>query len=285
MKEVLGRGYQRLVGCLLWATRGCFPETSLGVHQLCRVMACPSRKAWKEGLRILAWLRDHRTRGIKFNAKGNPYPISYSDASNKPDPIDGLSQYGNCIMWMGGPVTWTSKKLAHVGLSAYHNEYMALRHALSSVVWLRQLFNDIGLVDIVSEPTIMYGDNEAANKLTRQDFVSSGNQYIYLPYHYLKECVRMGMVDVRWVGTKLNFADIFTKAVPVEVLKALLNKLCGYDNSWYDEHYGAVVDPNLEKARREALGKGGLSKERDDEVSLLDVVHTNACHIAHAWDT
>ena len=285
VKEVLGRGYQRLVGCLLWATRGCFPETSLGVHQLCRVMSCPSRKAWKEGLRILAWLRDHRTRGIKFNSRGNPYPISYSDASNKPDPIDGLSQYGNCIMWMGGPVTWTSKKLAHVGLSAYHNEYMALRHALSSVVWLRQLFNDIGLVDIVSEPTIMYGDNEAANKLTRQDFVSSGNQYIYLPYHYLKECVRMGMVDVRWVGTKLNFADIFTKAVPVEVLRALLNKLCGYDNSWYDEHHGAVVDPNLEKARREALGKGGLSKARDDEVSLLDVVHTNACHIAHAWDT
>jgi hypothetical protein len=91
----------------------------------------------------------------------------------------------------------------------------------------------------------------------------------------------MGMVDVRWVGTKLNFADVFTKAVPVEVLRALLNKLCGYDNSWYDEHYGAVVDPNLEKARRE----GGLSKKRDDEVSLLDVVHTNACHIAHAWDT
>ena len=76
---------------------------------------------------------------------------------------------------------------------------------------MRSLFREMGLSDLITTPTLIYGDNEAANKLTRDDFVSTGNQYIYLPYHYLKECVRDGHVDVRWVGTKLNFADIFTK--------------------------------------------------------------------------
>ena len=135
---------------------------------------------------------------------------------------------------------------------------MALRHALSGVVWMRQLFDDIGLGNITSEPTIIYGDNEAANRLTRQDFVSSGNQYIYLPYHYIKECTRMGMVDVRWVGTRLNFADIFTKAVAVETVKSLVDKLCGYDLSWYGHRDGAIVDPKLEAARAES--SGGLSR-------------------------
>ena len=182
--EVLARGYQRLVGSLLWAARGTYPEISVAVHQLCRVMACPSYKAWDAGMRVLGWLRAHRERGIKFSSHGNPLPIAYSDASNKPDPIDGLCQYGNVIMWQGGPIMWSSKKLCHVGLSAYHNEYMALRHALGSVVWLRQFFNEIGLTSLTDQPTLVYGDNEAANKLTRDDFVSTGNQYIYLPYHY-----------------------------------------------------------------------------------------------------
>ena len=279
-REVLDRGYQKLVGCLLWANRGCFPEISVGVHQMCRVMAHPSDRAWREGIRILAWLRDHRSRGIKFSSDGNPNPISYSDASNKPDPIDGLSQYGNVVMWMGGPVMWSSKKLAHVGLSAYHNEYMALRHALSGVVWMRQLFDDIGLGYITSEPTIIYGDNEAANRLTRQDFVSSGNQYIYLPYHYIKECTKMGMVDVRWVGTRLNFADIFTKAVAVETVKSLVDKLCGYDLSWYDHRDGAIVDPKLEAARAESSGGlGDGTNRKTNDVDLLDVIHANACHL------
>ena len=76
--------------------------------------------------------------------------------------------------------------------------------------------------ELTNQPTLVYGDNEAANKLTRDDFVSSGNQYMYLPYHYMKECVRNGIVDVQWVGTKLNFADIFTKSVSPDVIKNLL---------------------------------------------------------------
>ena len=175
---------------------------------------------------------------------------------------------------MGGPVMWSSKKLAHVGLSAYHNEYMALRHALSAVVWLRSLFIDINLTSIVDQPTVIYGDNEAANRLTRQDFVSSGNQYIYLPYHYLKECVSNGLVDVRWVGTRLNFADIFTKAVAVETMRALKDKLCGYDNSWYCHRDGAIADPNLEAAR--AASAGGQSNPKG-EAPLLDVIHAHVC--------
>ena len=36
-----------------------------------------------------------------------------------------------------------SKKLAHVGLSAFHNEYMALRHAASMAMWMRNILTEI----------------------------------------------------------------------------------------------------------------------------------------------
>ena len=230
--EVELKEYQRAVGMLLWAQRGVFPECAVGLHQLCRVMAKPSRKAWKSAMYMIAWMRANRTRGIQFSTKGNDDPIVFSDASFNPDPNDGLSQYGWVTMWKGGPIASCSKKLAHVGMSAFHNEYMALRHGACDAMWIRNLLNDIGIYHPIVERTTIYGDNQAANQLTKEDFVSTGNKYLYLPYHYVKELYAGGHVEVLYKNTKLNFADLFTKPVTREVIKTLIRKLCGYDTDW-----------------------------------------------------
>ena len=75
-------------------------------------------------------------------------PVVFSDASNKPDINDGVSRCGYNVMvhMAGGPIAVMSKKLAHVGLSAFHNEYniMALRHAACHAMWICQLLSEIG---------------------------------------------------------------------------------------------------------------------------------------------
>ena len=81
----------------------------------------------------------------------------------------------------------------------------------------------------------IYGDNLAANKLAKENCVTSGNQYIYLPYHYTQELVRGGNIRVPHVRTKLNIADLHTKSVSKEVMDTLLRKACGYDPPWYEE--------------------------------------------------
>ena len=75
---------------------------------------------------------------------------------------------------------------------------------------------------------MLLGDNTQANRLCKEHFVSTGNQYIYLPYHFNKEAVELGIVDVRWLHTKLNAADLLTKPVPRQVLQALIGGLTGY---------------------------------------------------------
>ena len=67
-----------------------------------------------------------RKWGIKFSSEGNPVPCVLSDASNKPDPNDGLCHHGFVATLQGGPIGWGSKKLPHVGLSAFHNEYIRI---------------------------------------------------------------------------------------------------------------------------------------------------------------
>ena len=71
---------------------------------------------------------------------------------------------------------------------------------------------------MIKMPTIMFGDNVCANNLSREHFVSTGNQYIYRPYHFNREATKLGLIDVKWVKTDYNLADIFTKALPGQKL-------------------------------------------------------------------
>ena len=180
VNEVLTLGYQRAVGMLLWAARHCFPECKYGVSRLCSVMARPTYRAFRAAMHMITYLDQHKHRGIRFGRDGYHLPICQSDASNKPDPADGLAQAGFVLSWFGGPVATQSKKLKHVGLSSEHNEYMGITAAVKRVIWLRQLLADLGVTpEIAESPTVVFGDNTQANRLCLEHFVSPGNQYIY----------------------------------------------------------------------------------------------------------
>ena len=82
---------------------------------------------------------------------------------------------------------------------------------------------------MIREPTRIYGDSQAANKSTKAHFISMETQYIYLPYFWIQELVPKGEIVVPYVNTKLNVANVHTKSVATDVIKNLLNKLCGYE--------------------------------------------------------
>ena len=112
---------------------------------------------------------------------------------------------------------------------------MALAQCTQAVVWLRQLLQELGCDDLITEPTLVFGDNKQANTLVREAIVTSGNQYIYLPYHFNKEAQVLGYVDVLPVRTALNVADLFTKPVPTAKIRDLMGQMLGYTPIDYAE--------------------------------------------------
>lgn len=226
-RRVLERGYQNLFGMLLWAARGVYPECLEGCSMMGRLMANPTEEAWHVATWMLTYLHQHRNQGIRFSSQGNSAPVAYYDASNKADPTDSKCQYGYCHIWQGGPIITCSKKLAHVGLSAAHNEYQAAHWCNRHTAWLRELLTEMELEEAVAEPTVTYGDNRAAILLSEEDIVSTGNQFITIPYHFNKEAVESGVVTMRAVPTADNLADLFTKAVSRQTLEQLLPRLIG----------------------------------------------------------
>ena len=110
---------------------------------------------------------------------------------------------------------------------------MALRYAASVGVWCSHLLKEIGMAHLVRTPIRVYGDNIAANNLSSQHMISSGNQYIYVPYFWIQELVRDKIITPPMhVPTKNNIADLHTKSVDRQTVANLLPKLKGDDPTW-----------------------------------------------------
>ena len=75
-----------------------------------------------------------------------------------------------------------SKKLSHISLATQTAEYMAMAFAHQALVWMRQLFQEMDLIHLIENSTLMFGDNKPANILATEDVVSSGNQYELCTY-------------------------------------------------------------------------------------------------------
>ena len=81
----------------------------------------------------------------------------------------------------------------------------------------------------------MYGDNTAANKLTKENKIATGDQFIDAPYHWVQELVRNKKIIVLYVNTNTNVADIHTKSITRQTVEKLVNKACGHETLWQNE--------------------------------------------------
>ena len=206
------RGYQRLVGSLLWAVRHVSPTSAYGCSQLCKLMSAPSDRAWQAAMHMLAYLYAHGEEGIEFHETDSE-PVCFVDASNKDDPVDGKCQFGYTINW-GGPIIWKSSKLQHVGINSTYNEYMALHHAIKQIVWMRQLIEQMGMsTRFLTRPTLIHADNKQANNIASEDLITNGNMYFRTGYHYCKEAISDGYATVQYIATDRNISDPMTKAL------------------------------------------------------------------------
>jgi hypothetical protein len=216
IKTIMGWGYQRVVGSLLWAQRNCYPECSIGVQYLCRQMSAPTEEAWKGAMHMVAYLKGAREYGIQFTRCEKPELSVYYDASNKSDINNGAACGGHDAMLIGGPIEWCARKLPadSPGQSAHHNEYMALSEASKTTQWLRSLLIEMEFEEWVSKPTRVYGDNDAATQLAREDSLTINNRYYAKNSHYSKKAFLHGITNpVRVPGTE-NLADGLIKALP-----------------------------------------------------------------------
>lgn len=95
--------------------------------------------------------------------------------------------------------------------SSCEAEYMASAAAAAQAVWLQKLLEEV--VGIPAKPTIILMDNMAAIALAKNPVHHDRSKHIVVKYHFTRECVERGDIELVQIGTDEQLADTFTKAL------------------------------------------------------------------------
>jgi len=96
-----------------------------------------------------------------------------------------------------------------VALSSCESEYIAATTAACQGVWLSRLLADITHSDVKKFRLLI--DNKSAEELSRNPVFHDRSKHIDTRYHYIRECVSEGVVELEHVSTDYQLADILTK--------------------------------------------------------------------------
>nr|GEX19980.1 putative RNA-directed DNA polymerase [Tanacetum cinerariifolium] len=78
---------------------------------------------------------------------------------------------------------------------------------------------------LISSAEAEYGDSKAAIAISCNPVQHSRTKHIDVRYHFIKEKFEKGIVELFFVGTEYQLADLFTKALPEERFKYLVRRL------------------------------------------------------------
>jgi hypothetical protein len=142
------------------------------------------------------------------------------------------STSGNLVTIGGALVSWHSKSHQTVALSSTEAEYVALSSAATEVqyIWmiLEEMVGAIGMSKI-------HEDNTGAIFMVKNSQIGERTKHIDTRHHYVKQQVEKGMVEVVYINTLDNPADVMTKNVKEAIQKKLSPRifegiLCGLTN-------------------------------------------------------
>ena len=204
--------YQKIIGCLTYATTATRPDLASAVGILSKYMSRPGKEHWQGVKRILRYIQGTIDFGLIYKAKGKTCSLTgYSDADWAGDLDTRRSTSGYVFQIDGSTVSWQSKRQVCVSRSTTEAEYMALSSAAQEAVWLRRLLNDIGLTQ--ETPSLIYENNRGAIQLSKNAKFHNRTKHIDISVHFVREKVNDQVVNVDYCQTEGMMADIMTKPV------------------------------------------------------------------------
>ncbi|GJX20296.1 retrovirus-related pol polyprotein from transposon TNT 1-94 [Tanacetum coccineum] len=121
----------------------------------------------------------------------------------------------------GTPVD-SSKKQKSTAVSSIEAEYISLSGCCAQILWIRSQLTDYGFQ---FNKIPLYCDNKSAIALCRNNVQHSRAKHIDVRYHFIKEQVKNGIVELYFVQTEYQMTDIFTKPFPRERFNFSIEKL------------------------------------------------------------
>lgn len=170
---------------------------------------------------------------------------AFVDADFANSQTDRKSLTGFVIKTFGNVVFWRTKKQQTVSLSSAEAEYIALSSCITECIFVVQLLKDIFKFKEESVfPINVFEDNQSCIKMA-STLETKRTKHIDVRHHFIKDLVNKKEINLNYIPSNEQIADICTKAlcrIKFEYFRSKLNVIkldwdgriegeCCYSNS------------------------------------------------------
>ena len=202
--------YMSVVGGLQYLTLT-RPDISFSVNKVCQYLHAPTTVHWTAVKRILRYVKHTLTIGLTFKRSESSLISAYSDADWEGCIDDRRSTGGFAIFLGPNLISWSAKKQPTVSRSSTEAEYKSLANATAEVIWVETLLKELGIK--IKETPCLWCDNIGATYLSSNTMFHARTKHIEIDFHFVRERVARKLLDIRFISTKDQIADGFTKAL------------------------------------------------------------------------
>ncbi|KAJ9547543.1 hypothetical protein OSB04_020086 [Centaurea solstitialis] len=213
--------YRGMIGSLLYLTAS-RPDIMYSTCLCARYQAEPKESHLTAVKRIFRYLNGTPNLGLWYSKDSGFDLTAYSDSEFAGCKIDRKSTTGGCHLLGGKLVSWTSKKQNSVSTSTAEAEYVAAGICCAQVLWLRNQLQDY---DIQLSKIPIYCDNTSAIAIANNPVLHSKTKHIEVRYHFIRDHVMNGDIELHFVPTEYQLADLFTKPLDVTRFNMLISEL------------------------------------------------------------
>ncbi|KAJ9553895.1 hypothetical protein OSB04_017940 [Centaurea solstitialis] len=195
--------------------------------------------------RIFRYLKGTPNLGLWYHRDSGFDLTAFLDSDFAGCKIDRKSTTGGCQLLGVKLVSWTSKKQNSVSTSTAEAEYVAAASCCAQVLWMRNQLLDNGFQ--LSKIHI-YCDNTSVITITNNSVLHSKTKHIEIRYHFIRDHVMNGDVELHFIPTEYQLADLFTKPLDEKRSNQLISELgmLNPDNISYSQISAALLYALLE---------------------------------------
>jgi hypothetical protein len=203
--------YRQLTGALQHLATHTRPDISFEVATLSRFNNNPGKIHWLAMKQLLRFLKHTHNDGLRFKATGNMILEASADAGFAQCVDTGRSAGGYVVMLGENLVSWKSKWFQKVHTSSTETEFASLYLVTIHIVWLRKMMDFLGYPQ--HKATIVHEDNQGTIRYSYSEDRAGRMKHVDTRMFLVREKIQEGFIQLSYIPTKFNKADITTKSL------------------------------------------------------------------------
>ena len=248
--------YQEIIGSLRWAIELGRVDILLETALLSKYVASPRMGHLEQAYHIIGYLKQNKKLRLMFDCsqppisnklfkqhdwydfygnvkesipdnmpepRGNDVAINcFEDANHAGDASNRRSQTGVLIFINRVPIHWFSEQQSTVEASTFGAEFNAMKASVKMIEALRYKLRMFGVP--LTGPANIFCDNQTVYSNTVAPESTLKKRHHSISYHRCREAVAASIIRITKQGTEKNLADIFTKILPPDRRRFLLER-------------------------------------------------------------